>query len=190
MSLIPWQPLRELDQMRQQMNRLFDELIHTRHSESLFSKKENVTWMPAIELEETDANIIFKAEVPGVSAKNLDVQVSQNAVSIAGEHEEEKRTEDKGFVRSEFRYGKFQRIVPLPVSVKQDQVEAEFKNGLLTLTLPKIQEANSNVVKVDLTIQEKAREAMAESRQHEEHIQQTMHSRAATELEKSTNSYQ
>jgi HSP20 family protein len=188
MSLIPWQPLRELDQMRHQINRLFDELVHTRHTESLFSKEDDITWIPAIEMQETDANIIVKAQVPGMSAKDLDVQVTTNAVSIAGEHREEKTSEDKGFVRSEFHYGKFQRIVPLPVLIQHDQVQAEFKNGLLTLTLPKAQKRDSNVVKVDLTIQEKAREAMAENRQHDEHLQQTMHTRAAAELEKPASS--
>lgn len=184
MSLIPWQPLKELDHLRQQINHLFDELVHTGRTESQFFKKENITWMPAIELQETDTDIIVKAQIPGINAEDLDVEVSKDAVSIAGQHQEEERTDNKGFIRSEFRYGQFQRIVPLPVSVKHEQVNAEFKDGILTLTLPKAEAMTPNVVKVDLTIQEKAREAMAQQRQHEEHLQQTMHARAEAELEK------
>ncbi len=186
MSLIPWQPLRELDHLRQQINHLFDDMVHSRRTESRFSKKENITWMPTIELQETDADIIVKAEVPGIDAKDLDVHISKDAVSIAGEHQEEKHTENKAFVHSEFRYGQFQRIVPLPVSVKHEQVKAEFKDGILTLILPKAEEVDSDVVKVDLTLQERAREAMTQQRQHEEHIQQTMHTRTMAELKNQT----
>ncbi|NWF59542.1 MAG: Hsp20/alpha crystallin family protein [Fischerella sp.] len=187
MSLIRWQPLRELDTIRQQMNRLFDEWMHREQSEGLFPKL-GATWAPAIELKETDADIILKAEVPGIEAKDLDVEVSTDAVAISGEYQQEKRDEDKGLIRSEFRYGQFQRVVPLPVAVKNDQVKAEFKNGVLTLTLPKIEAAKRNVVKVDLTVQEAAREAMTKERQHEEHLQQTMQARTLEELEKSSGS--
>ncbi|MFH7026641.1 MAG: Hsp20/alpha crystallin family protein [Heteroscytonema crispum UTEX LB 1556] len=185
MSLIHWQPLRELDTLRQQMNRLFDELIHSTSTSNLLPKNIN-TWAPAIELKETDTDIIVKAQVPGMDAKDLDVQVSQDAVSIAGEHQEEKRSEAQGFFRSEFRYGQFQRIVPLPVNVKHQQVKAEFKDGILTLILPKAEVSDRNAVKVDLTMAEKARGAMAQQRQQEEHLQQTMHTRAAEELETPT----
>lgn len=185
MSLIRWQPLRELDNLRQQMNHLFDQLIHTEPNQSRFPKMTNVAWMPTIELQETDTDIILKAQVPGVDAKDLDIQVSSDAVLIAGEHKEETRTEDKGIFRSEFQYGQFQRVVPLPQDVKYEQVKAEFKDGVVTLTLPKASSNRRNVVKVDLT-QEKAREAMTGERQHNEHLQQTMHTRAAAELETPT----
>ncbi|MCX7596002.1 MAG: Hsp20/alpha crystallin family protein [Fischerella sp.] len=187
MSLIRWQPFRELDTIRQQMNRLFDEWMHGQQSESLL-RKLGTTWGPAVELRETDTDIILKAEVPGIEAKDLDVEVSEDTVAISGEYQKEKRDEDKGLIRSEFRYGRFQRVVPLPVAVKNDQVKAEFKNGILTLTLPKIEAAKRNVVKVDLTVQEAAREAMTKERQHEEHLQQTMHARTLEELEKSSGS--
>ncbi len=186
MSLIRWQPLRELDTLRQQMDRLLDELMHGERSESLLPKL-NANWTPAIELKETDTDIILKAEIPGIEAKDLNVEVSPDAVSIAGEYQQEKHDEGKGIVRSEFRYGQFQRIIPLPISIKNEQVKAEFKNGVLTLTLPKVEAAKRNVVKIDLTTQETAREAMAKERQHEKHLQDTMHTRAAAEVGATTN---
>ncbi len=183
MSLIRWQPLKELDTLRHQMNHLFDELMHSDRELGQFPKLENAMWAPAIELKETDTELVVKAVIPGVEAKALDVQVSENAVSIAGEHREEKRTEEKGYFRSELQYGQFQRIVPLPVSVKHDQVRSEFKDGLLTLTLPKAESSPQKVTKVDLTMQEKARESVAQQHRHDEHLQETMRTRAAAEIE-------
>ncbi|MDJ0735691.1 MAG: Hsp20/alpha crystallin family protein [Nostocaceae cyanobacterium] len=186
MSLIhhsnDWHPLKELDTLRKQMNRLFDEWIHGEPRGSLVPKI--FAWEPAIELQETDTDIILKAEVPGIEPQDLDIEVTPDAVSIAGEHKEEQRTEEKGLFRSEFHYGKFHRIVPLPVSIENEQVTADFQHGVLTLTLPKVQMARRNVVKVDLSVQEKARQEMIKQRQHQEHLQQTMHTRALEELEK------
>lgn len=181
MSLIRWQPLKELDTLRRQMNHLFDELLHGDREFSSFPKLENMLWAPAIELKETDKALILKATVPGIEAKELDVQVSETAVLITGEHREESRTEEKGYFHSELQYGQFHRTVPLPVCVKHDQVQAEFKNGVLTLTLPKAELAHQSVTKVDLATAEKARESVAQQRQHDQHLQETMRTRAAVE---------
>jgi HSP20 family protein len=185
MSLIRWQPMKELDHLRQQMNHLFDELTHSDRHHGLFSTMTDVDWMPTIELQKTDTDIILKAQVPGMDTKDIDIQVTSNAVLIAGEHKEEKQTEDKGIFRSEFQYGQFSRVVPLPVDVKYEQVKSEFKDGVVTLTLPIAEVNHRNVVKVDLT-QAKAREAMTEERQHNEHLQQTMQARTTAELETPT----
>jgi len=91
--------------------------------------------------------IVLQAEVPGVDAEGLDVQVTRKAVSIAGEHRYEQRKE-KGRIRSEFRYGRFQRVIPLLAQVQQDKVKAELKNGILTLNLPKVEAEQRKVVKV------------------------------------------
>lgn len=185
MSLMRWQPMKELDHLRQQMNHLFDELTHSDRHQNLFPTMTDIDWMPTIELQQTDTDIILKAQVPGVDAKDIDIQVTSDAVLIAGEHKEEKRTEDKGIFRSEFQYGQFSRVVPLPVDVKYEQVKSEFKDGVVTLTLPIAEANHRHVVKVNLT-QEKARQAMAAERQHDEHLQQTMQARANAELETPT----
>lgn len=182
MSLIRWQPLKELDNLRHQMNHLFDDLMQSNREVELFPKLENTVWAPAIELKETDKELILKATVPGIEAKDLDVQVSENAVSIAGEHREEKRTEEKGYFRSELQYGQFQRTIPLPASVKHEQVQSQFKDGVLTLTLPKADTSPQKVTKVDLSMQAKAREAVTEQRQHNEQRDEAVHSRAAATL--------
>ena len=142
MTLIRWQPFTELDTIRRQMDQVFDELVR--------GNSYNDTWKPAIELQDTHENLILRAEVPGIEAKDLDIQVTREAVAITGEHRYENKNEERGFFRSELRYGKFQRVISLPVPVQNDQVKAEFKNGILTLTLPKVTEARRTVVKVNV----------------------------------------
>jgi HSP20 family protein len=117
------------------MNRLFQQLSPSGNGDSEF-----MAFMPSAELEDTPKAIHLKLEIPGLEAKDLDIQVTEQSVSISGERKSETKTEEKGAVRSEFRYGKFERIIPLPVHVKTDAAQAEYKNGILTLDLPKSEE--------------------------------------------------
>jgi HSP20 family protein len=149
MSLVRWQPMKEVENLRRQMDRLFDEWLIPERDFPLLPHGDR-TWAPAIEMEETDTDIILKTEIPGMEAKNLNVEVSEDLVHITGERQQEKRTEEKGFFRSEFQYGRFERSMHLPASVKNTEVKSEFKNGVLTLTLPKSEEARRKVVKVEL----------------------------------------
>ncbi|MDY6901075.1 MAG: Hsp20/alpha crystallin family protein [Cyanobacteriota bacterium] len=188
MSEKNWHPLKNIDTLRHQMNHLFDELVHGNTQKTgsnppnSIPKVENATWEPAIEIKETDKNLILQAQVPGIEPKDLDIHVTKDAVSISGEHEEHKVHYEKGIYRSEFNYGHFQRIVPLPMCVEYKQVKAEIHNGLLTLSLPKSRVEKHDAIKLDLTMQEKAREAMLQKLQDEEHIEETMHSRTKEEL--------
>jgi HSP20 family protein len=181
MSLMRWQPLKDLTSLRQQFNHLFDTLSHAEPGLDLLPSWGETAWVPAIELQETATDLILKAELPGMAADDLDVQVSERRVTIAGEHREEKRTEERGYFQSELNYGRFQRLIPLPIAVQPDQVKAEFQNGILRLTLPKVPAQQRHTVKVDLSMNEKAREAMARQRQHEEHLEETMRARAIEE---------
>ena len=144
MALIRWQPFQEMETLRRQMDQMFDDI-------SGLNRAHQVTWQPAIELQDTNENVVLRAEIPGIEGKDLDVRVTREAVAISGEHRYEKKNDEKGFFRSEFRYGKFQRVIPLPVAVQNDQVKADFTNGILTLTLPKVDVAKNRVVKLNLT---------------------------------------
>ena len=139
MTIIRWQPFQEIDALHRQMDRIFDDMLKVK-------RQPEMTWKPAVELQNTNDNLILRVQIPGVEAKDLDIQVAREAVAIAGEQ----RYENKGHIRSEFRYGKFQRVIPLPVAIQNDQVQAEYKNGILTLTLPKVAEARQKVVKINL----------------------------------------
>jgi HSP20 family protein len=146
MTLMRWQPYREIDSLRRQFNRLFDETLSPF---TLFEDKE-FGFVPAAELEETEDAIHLKLEVPGMEAKDLDIQVSADSVSITGERKSETKTEKDGTIRSEFRYGKFQRVIPLPSRVRNADVKAEYKDGILLLNLPKLEEEKNKVVKINL----------------------------------------
>ncbi|MBW4468015.1 MAG: Hsp20/alpha crystallin family protein [Pegethrix bostrychoides GSE-TBD4-15B] len=136
-----WQPLREMDTVRRQFDQLFDELTQPTATS---------VWSPAIELMEAGNSLVLRAQIPGLEAQDLDVEVTQEAVSIVGERRHEQRTEEKGFFKSEFRYGKFRRVVSLPVAIQNDKVQADYKDGILTLTLPKVEETRHKAIKVSL----------------------------------------
>lgn len=143
MVLIRWQPFQEIETLRRQFDQLFSELAGDRH-------ETDMAWMPAIEFQDSEKQLIIRAQIPGVSPNDIDIQATKDAVFISGEHRYENKAEEQGYVRSEFRYGKFQRVIPLPVHIQNDRVKADFNHGVLTLTLPKAQAAQRQVVKINL----------------------------------------
>jgi HSP20 family protein len=147
MALIRWEPEREIESVQRQMNRLFEQMMSAGDGE----KMGNImNFAPAAEIQETENEVKLHMEVPGVEAQDLDVKVSEEAVSISGERKSMTNGGDKGMRRSEFRYGRFQRIIPLPASIQNDKVQADFKNGVLSLTMPKSEAAKHKVVSVNL----------------------------------------
>ncbi len=144
MALIRYQPFRELDNLQKEMNRLFDNLVSTSEGVSPYA------FIPSAEMEESGEAIHLRLELPGIDPKELDVQVTANSVSITGERRSETKTTEDGVTRSEFRYGRFQRVIPLPARVQNNQTTAEYKDGILHLTLPKAEEEKNKVFKVTL----------------------------------------
>lgn len=143
MSLIKWAPFGELDALQREMNQLLEQFVPERR-EKLFSGG----FVPAAELKETDEAISLKLEIPGLSPDDIDVQVTAEAVSISGERTAEASQDEGGMTRSEFHYGRFQRIIPLPALVQNTAASAEYKDGILTLHLPKEEAEQKRVVKV------------------------------------------
>ena len=139
------EPLHEMENLQHEMNRLFDRWMHTSNGES-----KGFGYIPSVEMKETDESVQLKVEVPGLEAKDLDVEVMDDAVSIKGERKSESKTEEKGMIRSEFHYGLFTRVIPLPAHVQNDKVTADYKNGILSLTLPKSEEEKKKTVKINL----------------------------------------
>ncbi|MBW4498823.1 MAG: Hsp20/alpha crystallin family protein [Scytonema hyalinum WJT4-NPBG1] len=145
MTLVRLNPWQEFNAMQRQFNRLFDEaFVPAKELDKSFIR------VPAAELQETSDAIHLKLEIPGIEAKDLDVKVTENAVSVSGERKSETKTEDKGVTKSEFHYGKFQRVIPLPARIQNTNVTAEYKDGILNLTLPKTEAEKNKVVKVNL----------------------------------------
>ncbi|MBE9206418.1 Hsp20/alpha crystallin family protein [Nostoc sp. LEGE 06077] len=145
MTLVRWNPWQEMNTIQRQINSLFaDEMLPSTLLEKSLAK------VPAAELHETEEAIHLKLELPGIEAKDLDVQVTEKAVYISGERKSETKTEGKGVTKSEFHYGKFQRLIPLPTRIQNTNVTADYKDGILTLTLPKAEEEKKKVVKLNL----------------------------------------
>ncbi|MEZ2342260.1 Hsp20/alpha crystallin family protein [Microcoleus sp.] len=143
MLMRPKQPFTEIETIRQQLDKVFDQRATTRDN-------SETAWMPALELADAGDNFVLKAQLPGIDPKDIDVQVTREAISISGERRYQNTNEQSGYVRSEFRYGKFHRVLPLPAPIQNDSVQAECKDGILTLTLPKVTEARNKVVKINL----------------------------------------
>ncbi|NCR59675.1 MAG: Hsp20/alpha crystallin family protein [Microcystis aeruginosa LL13-06] len=147
MALIRWEPFREVESLQKEMNRLFDRLVPTDVGNG---EKMGLSFIPAAEITETPEAVQIKLEIPGMEAKDLNLEVTANSLTINGERKSEIKTEEEGFTRTEFRYGKFHRVIPLPVQVDNNNVTAEYKDGILNLTLPKAEEEKNKVVKVSI----------------------------------------
>ena len=144
-ELTHWEPFRGIERLQQEMNHLFDRFLPSSNSElRVFN------FIPLVEIEEADEVVHLKLEIPGMQAKDLDVQVAEASILIKGERKSESKTEEKGMVRSELQYGKFERKIPLPAHIQIDKVQAEYKNGILSLTMPKVESEQHKSVKIDI----------------------------------------
>ncbi len=148
MALIRWQPFQEVNELQREMNRFFDTLMPRTVADD--SEKNLWNFVPAAELVDTPEAIHIKLEVPGIDPNNIDIEVTAEAVSIRGERKSENKTEEKGVTRTEFRYGQFHRVIPLPVRINNTNAKADYKDGILTLDLPKVEEEKNRVVKLNV----------------------------------------
>jgi HSP20 family protein len=146
MALVRYNPWQEMSSIQRQLNHLFDDVLTPVNWDDF----GNFSKVPAAELSETDDALHLKLEVPGMEAKDLDIQVMADRVAIAGERKSETKSDENGSTRTEFRYGKFQRVIPLPVKIQNTNVSADYKDGILNLTLPKSESEKNKVVKVNL----------------------------------------
>ena len=144
MALIRWQPFHEMDALQRDMNRMFEALA----SNDRGSMRQS--FLPLAEMEQTEDAIHLKVEVPGMNVDDLDVQVTKEAVMISGDRKTNFKSEQNGMTRSEFRYGKFSRTIPLPMPIDNTRVQGDYQDGILTLELPKLQKEETKVTKVNL----------------------------------------
>jgi HSP20 family protein len=137
--------LREVDAWGRQFEQLLTEQPPCQRPEM------GRVWQPAIELEETENSFILRVEVPGLTGSEIDVQASRFQVAIAAHRQAPQNvSQDSGYLRSELRYGKLRRVVPVTKPIVPDRIEAQLKDGILTLTLPKFSAQQPQVVKVRL----------------------------------------
>ena len=151
MKLVPWRRsdlAKPWPSLRNEMNRLFDDFFTQDFMPQPFRSMGE--WAPALDISETDEAVVVKAELPGLEANDVEVTLQDNVLTIKGEKKEEKEEKSKNFHRVERSYGQFERSFRLPTAVKGDKVEAAFKNGVLTVELPKAEEAKAKSVKIKI----------------------------------------
>lgn len=152
-----WQPFREMEAIRRQLDQVFDEFAATDESNALTS-----LWTPPAELLDDGDHYTLKLQLPGIAPADLDVQASREAVAITGEFRPEPR-QNQASDRSEFRYGKFRRVISLPSTIQNEHITADYRDGILYLTMPKTAEALNRVVRVPLGEAKSSPEVMHES---------------------------
>jgi HSP20 family protein len=144
-GLIRWAP--QTDFMRNRMSRLFDDAFN----DFLVPLKEDVStrsWMPPVDIHETDDALVLHAEIPGLSKDDLEITVEKNVLTIAGERRFEKDVKEENYHRRERSYGRFSRAFSLPSNVQADKVDASVKDGVLHLVLPKAEEAKPRKIAI------------------------------------------
>lgn len=148
-AIVRWDPFRDLMTIQDRMNRLFDQTL----SKTRADDDEGLTastWSPAVDIYETADSIVLKAELPGLSRENIDIQVRDNTLTLKGERKFEREVKDENYLRIERSYGAFQRAFNLPSVIQQDKIKAVFKEGVLEVTMPKAEEAKPKQVKIEV----------------------------------------
>ncbi len=140
-----WDPFRELSNVQDQVSRLFEDSFLRRGSESSLS-----LWAPEVDIHETQDALVLEADLPGLEEKDLDIRVENNMLTIRGERKFEKKVNEENYLRVERSYGSFCRSFSLPHTVNTEQVQADYRNGVLTVRLPKREEAKPKQIKVSV----------------------------------------
>ncbi len=142
--LTKWEPFSDLVSLRDDMDRFF-ETFFGQHPEG----REGF-WTPIVDIEESNGNILVKAEIPGMEKDEIKVSVRDNMLTISGERKQEIETKDKTFHRIERSYGKFSRTITLPSEVNADKVKAAYKDGVLNIILPKPESVKPKQIEVEI----------------------------------------
>ena len=148
MAIVKWEPFRDLLTTQREFDRLMREAFSPVFSETEVSTR---SWAPPVDIYETENDIVLKAELPGIDPKDVEVRVEDNTLYLKGERKYEKEVKEQNYHRVERSYGSFARSFSLPNSINADKVKAEYKDGLLTLTMPKREEAKPKTIKIDVT---------------------------------------
>jgi len=148
MTLIRWDPFREVSALQERMNRLFSNY----RSASPYREEEisQSPWVPPVDIYETDDSLVFKAELPGVTKEDITVEVKDNTLTLKGEKKFGKEAKEESYHRVERAYGTFQRAFTLPGPMEQDKVKAKFKDGILEIVLPKAEKVKPKQIKVEV----------------------------------------
>lgn len=144
-ELTVWRPLKELERMRREMDRLWESFFEERPR---WRVEEAGEWLPSLDLSETKNDFVVKAELPGIDPKDIDISLANDVLTIKGEKKHEKEEKEENYHIIERSYGSFTRSIRLPREVQSDKISASYKNGVLRITLPKSEEAKKKEIKI------------------------------------------
>jgi HSP20 family protein len=148
MAIVRWEPFRELAAGQRAFDRLFREAFSGQSGEGELSTR---TWAPAVDIYENGDNLVLKAELPGVKPEDVEVRVEDHTLYLKGERKFEKEVKEENYHRVERSYGSFARSFSLPNTVDSEKVNADYKDGILTLTMPKKEEAKPKTIKINVS---------------------------------------
>jgi HSP20 family protein len=146
MNLIKWDPLRELEDVSDRLNRIFGRSLA--RAESGNEMVAVADWAPSVDISETDTAYLIKGEIPGVKKEDVKVTIQDGMLTIQGERKQEKEEKSKKFHRIECSYGSFERSFRVPDDADENSVKAEFKDGMLNVTLAKSEKAKPKAIEV------------------------------------------
>ena len=146
MAITRWRPFRDLISIQDEMNRLFDDFFERPVTRPEWT---GGVWCPCVDMSETKDNVIIKTEIPGISKDDVKVSVQDNVLTLSGEKKQEKE-KDANYHRIERSYGSFSRSFTLPTSVQPDKVKANYKDGVLNITLPKSEEVKPKEIPISV----------------------------------------
>lgn len=142
-----WEPFRSFRPFYGGFDKWFDEAANTLSTESA---PTNGTWHPNVDVYENEGSYVLKAELPGVNKEDIRIDINNNALTLKGEKKFEEKTEKDNYVRIERSYGSFTRTFVLPDKVDSESIKANYKDGVLEITLPKKEEAKPKEIKVEV----------------------------------------
>jgi HSP20 family protein len=142
-SITRWEPFRGIVNFQDQLNRLFEDSLRNQSGDSPMT-----AWAPAVDIYETENELVLKADLPDVNEKDIDVRIENNTLTVRGERKFEQKVTQDNFLRVERAYGSFSRSFTLPNTVNTETIKAEYKNGVLTVEMPKRAESKPKQVKV------------------------------------------
>ncbi|HEX9245875.1 MAG TPA: Hsp20/alpha crystallin family protein [bacterium] len=146
MNIIRWEPFEEVGTLRRSMDRMLDEFL----TRGPGRDRAALEWEPAVEMFETDQDVVVRAEMPNIDPKKVDVTVADGALTLRGETRHEEEQKGRNYYRRELRAGAFTRTLPLPTEVKSAEAKATYKDGVLEVKIPKSERVRPTSVKVQV----------------------------------------
>src|SRR5690242_6358675 len=147
MSMTRWEPFRGLNTLQDQVNRLFEDNF----ARSRSGQAELASWAPAVDIYETENELVVKADLPEVLEKDIDVRVENNMLTIRGERKFSNEVHEDNYLRVERAYGSFTRSFSLPNTVNTETIKAEYRNGVLSVRMPKREESKPKQIRISVS---------------------------------------